>query len=232
MSGEFVGNKKGTIVENRGYGMLVKQCASVLRYKVYDKRSVPMIVGNKTVMECFNNLPVKSYENEKIYFVDPTSLVLRKYGSRRNCKSLPPVLLFKDMNEKMFKLTRKGRWIKAVAKGQMINSSNHYPKLHVFNRLLSRNNKPKIPRLTLLDAIQDTMDVVDSMSQLGDGEREALNKVLGNKEGLLNLEELSKKGKAIMKSVSLSLGNEPWKVVKPIIIYVAPLVAIILFILF
>ena len=117
MSGEFISNKKGTIVQNRGYGMLVKQCAPVLRYKVYDKRSVLMIVGNKTAMECFNDLPVKSYENERIYFVDPTSLVLRKYGNRRNCKSLPPVLLFKDMEGKMFKLTRKGRWIKAVVKG-------------------------------------------------------------------------------------------------------------------
>ena len=64
MSGEFISNKKGTIVENRGYGMLVKQCAPVHRYKVYNKRLVPMVVGNKTVVKCFNDLPVRIYENE------------------------------------------------------------------------------------------------------------------------------------------------------------------------
>ena len=132
---------------------MVKQCASMKRYKIFDKRSVTRIIGNRTMVTCYYNLPIKVYGNKEIYFVDPTSLVLNKYGSKRNCKVLPPVLLFKDMEDKFFKLTRNGRWIKVTSKGQMINSSSHFPKYHVYNQLLAHGNKTKIPRTKLIDAL-------------------------------------------------------------------------------
>ena len=176
IAGQFISKKKGTIVQSRGYGMVVKQCASVNRYKIFDKRSVTRRIGNRTITNCYKDLPVKV--NKEIYFVDPTSLVLNKFGSRRNCKHLPPVLLFKDIEDKLFKLTRKGRWIKAISKGQMINSSSEFPRYHVYNKLLAHGNKPKIPRIKLMDALQESMDVVDSISQMNEDERDAMKSVL------------------------------------------------------
>ena len=158
--------------------------------------------------------------------MDPTSLVLNKFGSRRNCKTLPPVLLFKDIEDKLFKLTRKGRWIKAISKGQMINSSSEFPRYHVYNKLLAHGNKPKIPRIKLMDALQESMDVVDSISQMSEDERDAMKSVLSNREGVINLEKNSNKGKEILKNAGLSLKGEIWKVFRPILIYLSPFVII------
>ena len=58
-------------------------------------------------------------------------------------------------------------------------------QFHVFNRKFKHKDNVKLPRLTLLEAVQNSMSVVDQLSQMNPGDREAMRSVLGKKKVLL-----------------------------------------------
>ena len=106
-------------------------------------------------------------------------------------------------------------------------------QFHVFNRKFKHKDNVKLPRLTLLEAVQNSMSVVDQLSQMNPGDREAMRSVLGKKKGIIDLESLTKNSKMILKKAGISLEGKIIEMVKSVFIYMMPfLVTIIIFVLF
>ena len=80
--------------------------------------------------------------------------------------------------------------------------------------------------MSLLDSLQGAIDVVEQMNQMNDDQRENLNSVLGDNEGVIMLESLSKKGKEILKRTGISLEGRAISILKNILIYIMPLLIV------
>ena len=86
-----------------------------------------------------------------------------------------------------------------------MHTNLNLPRFHSYNRKLNRFTKAPLPRVSLLESIQETTEVMDQMAQMSAKDREALNKVLGQNEGITNLGELAKEGKKTLQNAGISI---------------------------
>ena len=225
----IISSNKGIAIESRGQGIAIFKCRKVTKYKVLNSRSLTS--NNKTT--CYRNLLIKENKDNSIRELEPISRTLH-HPKKRNCSKPAKTLLIRDKKEIIYKFDKKNHWSIPREQGLLINSSIPPPKFQAFNEENLHKPRESTSTYSLLETMQETKEIIGDMSEINKEQQDALNDILGDREGIVMLNELSKKGKKVLKRTESFLAKGSLKILKQVAAYSAPffLVGLALIIIF
>ena len=79
--------------------------------------------------------------------------------------------------------------------------------------------------------MQGSLDIVDTLNSMSQENKDALNEVLGSREGVIDLSTLASKGKAAVEKAGLTIKSGLKSILKKVFKYLSPLIALAISIL-